>query len=129
MFLRVGVGQSLVVGRINIDNSDRCIVDDQTVKDDLLQEEWYQYMETEISHWFPIITRCPLSVWPDFIKITLLTTQFIELYEARRRMRQLVSGKRMFMEDIAKMVLQQFPEADACTVKLWMGPHSTTVYR
>lgn len=84
-----------------------------------------------IRTWLPIITRCPLSVIPDFIYVELHCQGFVELYAARKKIRKLVSGKRMFMEDIAKMVLREMPETsvEMVTVRLMFGVHRVTAYR
>ena len=87
-------------------------------------------VHSRIGTWFPIITRCPLSVLPDFVKVELHCTGFVELYEARKKLRKLLTGKKMFMEDLAKLVLETFPEpVSACTVRLMWGPHIVTAFR
>jgi hypothetical protein len=84
----------------------------------------------QLSHHLPIMTRCPLSRLPDFIYVTLhINDEFVELYEARKRIRKLISGKRMFMEDIATMVLDGFPEVEMVQVRLMGGAHVVSATR
>lgn len=75
-----------------------------------------------ITHWLPILTFCPVNGLPDFIFITLTFKGFIELYSVRRAVRKLVSMRTMFMEDIAELVHNKYPEADV-QVRLWFNKH------
>ena len=57
-----------------------------------------------ISHWFPIITRCPLSIWPDFVYVELdykILGDPPELYAVRKTIRQTIQWKKAYMEDLA----------------------------
>ena len=77
-----------------------------------------------ITHWLPILTFCPVNKLPDFIfvEVTFVDT-FAELYGVRSKIRKLVSKKLMFMEDIAKMVFDEFPEANTVKVRLMFNKH------
>lgn len=77
-----------------------------------------------ISHWLPIITFCPVNKMPDFIYITVgFKNDFVELYEARKLIRKLVSGKLMFMEDVAEVISKNFKDAHYIKVSLLTGRH------
>lgn len=86
-------------------------------------------LNVRVTHWLPIVTRCPLSVWPDFIYITVDFPRFAELYEVRRRLRAIAQGKRMFMEDIAQSVYDAMPTATRVEVRLLTGRHVVTLER
>lgn len=53
-------------------------------------------------------------------------TTFVELYAARKKLRKMLSGKCMFMEDIAKTVLNNFG-ADKVTVRLMFNKHKVII--
>lgn len=85
-------------------------------------------MAVIIRHWLPILTFCPVNNLPDLIYVSVLFEgKFVELYEARRKIRKLVSGRRMFMEDIASKIAHNFPDATEVTVRLAFNRHVVTV--
>lgn len=84
---------------------------------------------TRVSTWLPIITRCPLAVLPDVIYIYVTFDGFEELFKVRKELRKNYSMKRMFMEDIANDVLETYPNAIKCEVKLLTGRHVATAER
>lgn len=79
-----------------------------------------------IRHWVPVITVCPVNKLPDLIYIsvgfTLSEGEFVELYAVRRMLRK-YNFKCMFMEDIAKAVLSEFPECSFVEVRLFLNRH------
>lgn len=80
-------------------------------------------------HWLPIITFCPVNGLPDLIYVTLEfdDAKLRDLYQVRKQVRKLVSMKKMYMEDIAQRLLEQFPEA-MVTVRLAFDRHVVTVF-
>ena len=77
-----------------------------------------------ISHWLPIVTFCPVNKLPDFLYITLgFENEFVELYEVRKRMRKLISGKLMFMEDVVLALASEFKNASYIKVALMTNRH------
>jgi hypothetical protein len=78
---------------------------------------------TRITHWFPIITFCPVNKLPDLIYITIEFNDFVELYSTRNRIRRLSQFKCMFMEDIAKLVFEAFPQASSVELRLAFDKH------
>lgn len=81
-----------------------------------------------ISHWLPIITICPVNNLPDLIYVTVtFEDQFVELYNARKRIKAVTNYKRAYMEDIASSVLKAFPLACEVEVKLLTGRHVVTL--
>jgi len=78
-----------------------------------------------ISHWLPVVTICPVNKLPDFLYVTVVVEgQFVELFEARRRIRKAVPFlSRTFMEDVASTVLGAFPEATEVHVTLLFNRH------
>jgi hypothetical protein len=83
----------------------------------------------EITHWLPIVTRCPVNKLPDPVFITLTFDDFVELYEVRRELRKRYSGLTIFMEDLAQAVLVDFPKARRVQVRLWFNKHTVTMER
>lgn len=86
------------------------------------------YMQIGIRHWMPIPTICPVNGLPDLVYVTVFFTvehgeDPPELYAVRKRIRKLVTGRRMFMEDIARLVLNEFPAADCVQVRLLFDRH------
>lgn len=77
----------------------------------------------EITHWLPIITFCPVNNLPDFIYVTVQFDKFAELYKVRRRIRTLISGKKLFMENICALVAKEFPDAVSVEVRLMFNKH------
>jgi hypothetical protein len=88
-------------------------------------------MAVTIRHWLPILTFCPVNNLPDliYVSLTIKSGKFVELYEARKKVRKLVSGRRMFMEDIASKIAHNFPEVDEVTVRLAFDRHVVTIKR
>lgn len=82
-----------------------------------------------VSHWLPIVTRCPVNGLPDVIYIYVTFTHFEELYGVRKALRNLVSGKKMFMEQVAEAVMQEFPTARSVEVRLLTGRHVVSLER
>lgn len=83
-----------------------------------------------IRHWFPILTFCPVNKLPDLLYVSLTVEDvFVELYAARKRIRKLLSGKLIFMEDAAELVLKEFSEASSVTVALAFNRHIVTMKR
>lgn len=82
-----------------------------------------------IRHWLPIKTRCPVNQKADYIYVSLTFkgAYIPELYEVRRTVRDMVSGKMMFMEDIAVMIAKVYSNAAEVTVRLMFNRHVVTV--
>lgn len=83
-------------------------------------------VELTVTHWFPIVTFCPVNHLPDLIFISVTFRQFAELYAVRRQLRALY-WRKLFMEDIARAVSDMFPEAKRVTVRLMFNKHQVTV--
>lgn len=77
----------------------------------------------EISHWLPIITFCPVNNLPDLLYVTVTFDHFKELYEVRRRIRQLIAFRKMYMEDVAESVFKLFNECVSVQVRLVGSKH------
>jgi hypothetical protein len=84
---------------------------------------------TKVSHWLPIITRCPVNNMPDVIYVYLTFDQFEELYAVRKELHRLLQGKKMFMEDIAQLMLDRYPTAIEAEVRLLTGRHVVIISR
>lgn len=80
-----------------------------------------------IRHWLPIVTICPVNNLPDLIYISVQTSEFVELYAARKRIRKVAAWKRLYMEDIIHLVFGEFPEAEQVTLNLAFNRHSITI--
>lgn len=82
-----------------------------------------------ISHWLPILTRCPVNGLPDalYVSVTFKGYQLHELYAVRRRMRKALQWKKIYMEDAADEVLLAFPDAAVVRVSLATGRHVVTI--
>lgn len=80
----------------------------------------------KIRHWLPILTFCPENNLPDLIYITVEFNKFAELYAVRKKVRKLISKKKMYMEDIAKAVSDEFNTATCVTVRLVFNRHVVT---
>lgn len=61
-------------------------------------------MRCRLSYGRILVTRCPLSIWPDFGTVTLETDQFVEII-AWRQMVASLTGQRLYAEDIVQRVL------------------------
>lgn len=84
-----------------------------------------------IRHWLPIVTFCPVNRLPDLIYISVLyrNQPLVELYGVRKKVRKLASWRLAFMEDIAKHVFDELPDATEVTVRLAFNRHSVTYCR
>ena len=85
---------------------------------------------TLIRHWLPIVTFCPVNHLPDliYIEVEFDDDELHELYAVRRRVRQIASWKKKYMEAIADEVFNSFPGCTAVTVTLAFGRHVVTRY-
>lgn len=84
-------------------------------------------LNIEVTHWLPILTYCPENNFPDFVYVKVRFTQFIELYAVRKKIRQLISGKTLYMETIANIIADEFPNARTVTVRLAFNKHVVTL--
>lgn len=91
--------------------------------------------DTQVRHWLPIITFCPVNHLPDLIYVevaftdsTLEGTPVHELYGIRKRIRKVASFKKKFMEDIAMDLFKEFPNCASVTVTLAFGRHKVTLF-
>ncbi len=88
---------------------------------------------TKIRHWLPILTFCPVNNLPDLLYFEVEfhadPSQVFELYAIRKKVRELTSMKKNFMEDLALRVLMNMPQAKAVTVTLALGRHVHRVER
>lgn len=82
-----------------------------------------------IRHWIPIVTFCPVNHLPDLIYISLEFEGFIELYEIRRKIRKLIGFRKLFMEDVASLVMDEFASAEQVTVRLAFNRHVVRIYK
>ena len=84
-----------------------------------------------ISHWFPIITICPVTKLPDFLyaTITFEDDKFHELYEIRKRIKKVSMWRYCFMEDVAKSLLHEFSDAAEIRITLLTGRHKIILRR
>ena len=89
------------------------------------------FRRVSITHWFPIVTICPVNNLPDLIYITVdfdndpvVNPQFNELYSVRKRIRKIASWKRAFMEDIADEMFNEFRGCSCVTVTLLFNRHT-----
>ena len=81
-----------------------------------------------ITHWFPIITFCPVNKLPDLIFIDVVFAgEFVELYQVRKRIRKLLQFKEIFMEDAANEVAKEFPDCYSVSVKLIFNKHQVNL--
>lgn len=76
-----------------------------------------------ISHWLPIITFCPVNGLPDVIYVYITFNDFAELYAIRKKIRKLVNFKKLFMEDVAQILLKEINGASSVEVRLLTGRH------
>ena len=82
-----------------------------------------------VRHWLPILTFCPVNNLLDPIYVTVKFETFCELYAVRKKIKELLSLKTIFMEDAAKLILDAFPEATEVTVTLAFNRHVVVVRR
>ena len=83
---------------------------------------------TVIRHWLPIITFCPVNGLPDMIYISVEFDTFVELYAARKKIRQATMWKKMFMEDLAEVIRKLYPESCQISVRLAFNRHVVNIY-
>jgi len=86
-------------------------------------------MLLSITHWFPIITKCPENDLPDFLFATVEFKGWEELYEIRKEMKRDFFMKRIYMEDVAQKIFERFPQASACEVRLAFNKHKVRLTR
>lgn len=96
------------------------------------------FRHVSVRHWLPILTICPVNNLPDLIYVTVdfihdaydvdpeVEFPLYELYGVRKQIRQLASGKKMFMEDIAALLYKEIKGASSVTVTLLFGRHAVT---
>lgn len=99
-------------------------------------------MQIEISHWLPIPTYCPVNNKLDWLYVTATyvidyrpprdlryadNLSFPELYSIRRRIKELLHGKTIFMEDAAALVMQDLG-CQLVEVALMFRRHVVTMY-
>lgn len=84
---------------------------------------------TTIRHWLPLVTFCPVNNLPDLIYVSIEFDYFVELYAVRKQIRRMFMWKKMFMEDVAKIVVEQFPDALRVEVRLAFDRHAVTMDR
>lgn len=84
-----------------------------------------------IRHWFPIITACPVNHLPDFVyaSVTFEGDDLHELYAVRRRMRKVLSWRKVFMETLAADLANEFPDATKVSITLAFNRHVVTIVR
>jgi hypothetical protein len=89
----------------------------------------YSYL-VRIRHWLPIITFCPVNHLPDFVYVEVVfEDEFVELYQLRKDVRKLLSGRKEYMENLAVAVAEEFPAATEVTIRLLFNRHVVTVRR
>lgn len=89
---------------------------------------------TQVRHWLPIITFCPVNHLPDLIYVEVAFRDDLldnaapvhELYGIRKRIRKVAQFKKKFMEDIAADLFREFNTCDYVTVSLAFGRHVVT---
>lgn len=82
-----------------------------------------------IRHWLPIITFCPVNRLPDLLYVSLYFygSNIPELYQVRKQVRKLLSMKKLFMEDAAALVADNFPSVSMVEVALAFNRHVVSV--
>lgn len=81
-----------------------------------------------VTHWFPIVTFCPVNKLPDMIYVELdFQDEFVELYAARKALRKVVQWRTIYMEDAAMVLAEEFPSASEIRVKLAFNRHTVTL--
>lgn len=82
-----------------------------------------------IRHWMPIMTFCPVNHLPDFVycSVTFEGDEVNELYAVRKKMRKVISGRKAFMETLARDLAEAFPKASIATVTLMFNRHEVTI--
>ena len=85
------------------------------------------HLRLTVSHWLPIITFCPVNGFPDVIYVYVTFDSFTELYAVRKKIRKLVSFKKMFMEEVAQTLLRKIDGASSVEVRLLTGRHVVAI--
>jgi hypothetical protein len=81
-------------------------------------------LRASISHWWPIVTFCPVNGLPDVLYVTLTFEGTIpELYSVRKRIRRTIAFKKQFMEELAQELSCEFEDAQEVRVTLLTGRH------
>lgn len=77
-----------------------------------------RHMHIIISHWVPLVTRCPINGMPDFLYAEIHyelgeTPDFPELYSVRKVIRNsVIFGERIYMEELTKRLATILFESD-----------------
>lgn len=82
-----------------------------------------------VSHWLPIVTRCPVNGLPDVVYVYAHFGSFAELYAVRKIIRKTCMWRKAFMEDLAQDVLTALPDAAQVEVRLLTGRHIAVASR
>ena len=83
-----------------------------------------------IRHWLPIVTRCPLSIFPDLVYVTVeFENNFQELYDVRREVRKCISWRKKFMEHLALDIFIKFPTCKSVALRLLFSRHVVLITR
>jgi hypothetical protein len=96
------------------------------------QLEFGMLLRASISHWWPVVTFCPVNKLPDFLYFTVTfkgetATDIPELYKVRKSIRNAVQWRTMFMEDVAEEVFRCFKTAVKVEVRLLTGRHIVSI--
>lgn len=92
-------------------------------------------MRLTISHWLPLVTRCPVNGLPDLCYIYVTIEGFAELYEARKHLFSGFFMNKLFMEDMLKEVWTRAKQLEVggkikvirCEVVLLGGRHRAVI--
>lgn len=84
---------------------------------------------TVVSHWLPVVTRCPLSILPDLVYVRVTFEGFAEIYSVRRRIFKELWWRRAYMEDLAQTLIEHMPSAKQVEVRLLFNRHQAIVTR
>lgn len=84
-----------------------------------------------IRHWFPILTFCPVNHLPDLVyaSVTFAGSDDKELYAVRKEIRERLSHRKCFMEELAKDLYLTFPTAIEVTIRLAFNRHEVRITR
>ena len=77
------------------------------------------------------MTFCPVNHLPDLVyaSVTFEGDEVNELYAVRKRIRKLLSGRKVFMESLADDLANEFPTATTVSVRLMFDRHVVHVDR
>lgn len=76
------------------------------------------------------MTYCPVNSLPDFVyfSVTFSGEEGIrELYAVRKRIREMFSGRKAFMETLAEELAIEYPDAVSASVRLMFNRHEVHV--